>query len=260
MTYRREVASFALVVVAMTSMQAMLPAQTTHGANTQKVSSVVPFVGCKSDGQVGPIEAPKGKSKVLPIAAGSAQRLAYYKAEDGPGVLAPRGWHCFGTYGSSGSNLYVSLQPMDAESLFSTSWKGFTGSVIQISVESGGTSGRFGVARTIARVFPAHRDFVRNVIAEGIEPASDFPFGPYPNDKLNYKNKETVEYETPANKDGLGTDSRLRKNADPIRGVAILVGQEPSLHFLAMRLPNEMNGLTSAIVEQVEREAVTHTP
>jgi hypothetical protein len=77
------------------------------------------------------------------------------------------------------------------------------------------------------------------VIALGIEPASDFPFGPYPNDKLTYKNKETVEYETPAHTDGLGTASRLQKNADPIRGAAILVGPDTDLLSLSVRLPHE---------------------
>jgi hypothetical protein len=139
--------------------------------------------------------------------------------------------------------LYVSPQSIDAAALFSTSWKGLTGPVIQMSVEYGGTSGRFGVAQTIARVFPAHRAFVRKVIAEGKESASDFPLGPYPNDKLTYKNKETVEYETPAHRDGLGTQSRLQKNGDPIRGVAILVGADTNLLFLATRLPSEMNDL-----------------
>jgi len=238
MVYRWRFLFFALIVAAVMGMGPMLSSQTTHGVETQKVSSVVPFVGCKSDGQVGPREAPKGASKILPIATERAQRLAYYKVEDGPGVLAPRGWYCFGTYGSNGSNLYVSPQPLDAKTLFSSSWKGFTGPVIQMTVESGGTSGRFSVARTIARVFPAHRAFVRKVIAEEIEPASDFPFGPYTDDKLTYKNRETVEYGTPANKDGLGTQSRLQKNADPIRGIAILVGKDPDLIFLAIRVPS----------------------
>jgi hypothetical protein len=98
------------------------------------------------------------------------------------------------------------------------------------------------------------------VLAEGIESASDFPFGPYPNDKLTYKNKETVEYETPAHRDGLGTQSRLQKNGDPIRGVAILVGPDTDLLSVAMRLPGERNDLTSIIIQQVEREAVTDTP
>jgi hypothetical protein len=194
-------------------------------------------------------------SKILPIDEENAQRLAYYKAEDGAGVLAPRGWYCFETYGSSGGSLFVSPQPINANDLFSDSWKGFMGPVIQISGLDGGTSGRFSVARTMARVFPAHRAFVQKVIAEGIEPASNFPIGPHPNDKLTYKNKEMVEYETPGHMDGLGTDSRLQKNKDPIRGAAILFGEEPNLLILAVRLPSEMNGLTSIVIRQVEREA-----
>ena len=243
-----------ILVVALIGRQVMSRAQTTHGVSKQEVSSVVPFVGCKSDGQVGPLKAPTGKGKVVQTDTEKAQRLAYYKAEQGVGVLAPRGWFCFGTYGSNASNLYVSLQPMDAKTLFPTSGKGFTGPVVQMSVENGGTSGRFGVAQIIARVFPAHRAFVRRVIAEGIEPVSDFPFGPYPNDRLTYKNKETVEYETPAHADGLGTQSLLQKNDDPIRGVAILIGPDTDLLFLSVRLPHEMDDLIPTVIRQVERE------
>jgi hypothetical protein len=98
----------------------------------------------------------------------------------------------------------------------------------------------------IARVFPAHRSFVRKVIAEGIEPARNFPSGPYPNDKLVYRSKGLVE---------------LLKNTDPIRGVAMLVGLvkegEPSLLFLAVRFPSEIAGLSSAIIQQAEYEG-TH--
>jgi hypothetical protein len=174
-------------------------------------------------------------------------------------LLAPVGWHCFGTYGSNGSNLYLSPQPIDATIVFSDNWKGFTGPVIQISGEEGGTSGRYGVASMIARVFPTHSAFVRSVIASGLAEANDFPAGPYPKDQLVYKSKEVVEYQTPAQTDGLGTQSRLQKNADPIRGVAILVGNqhEPSLVFLAARLPLEMEPLTSIIIQQVERRQNT---
>jgi hypothetical protein len=55
--------------------------------------------------------------------------------------------------------------------------------------------------------------------------------------------------------DGLGTHSRLQKNADLIGGVAILVGPEPSLVFLATRLPLDMNDLTPLIIQQTERDA-----
>jgi hypothetical protein len=226
------------------------------------VSNVtVPFVGCPADGQAGPLDPPKGTPQVVHISKGIALQLAFYKAEQGFGVLAPRGWHCFETYGSNGGSLFVSPQPIDGKMLFSDTWKGFAGPVIQISVEDGGTSGRFGVARMIARVFPAQRSFVRKVIAEGIEPASDFPFGPYSKDKLLYKNKELVEYQTPPQTEGLGTQSRLLKDADPISGIAMLVGEDPkegeppSLLFLAIRLPSEMTHLASAIVQQTEDEA-----
>ncbi len=83
----------------------------------------------------------------------------------------------------------MSPDPIDSKTLLSLDWKGFTGQAVQISVFSGGTSGRFQVAKIVARVFPAYKAFAQNVIAEGIEPASDFPFGPYPSDKLTYRGK-----------------------------------------------------------------------
>jgi hypothetical protein len=79
------------------------------------------------------------------------------KLKRGLGVLAPRGWHCFSTYGSNGSNLFVSPVPIDGKALFSADWKGFMGDVVQLSVMDGGTSGRFEVAKVVARVFPAYK-------------------------------------------------------------------------------------------------------
>lgn len=93
------------------------------------------------------------------------------------------------------------------------------------------------------------------MIEEGLEPASSFPFGPYPKDKLIYQSKEMVEYQTPANTDGLGTNSRLKKDADPISGVAILMGQTPDLLLLSARLSRNLADLTPVIVQQVERGA-----
>jgi len=219
-------------------------------------ATTVPFVGCASDGQVGPLKAPTGKPKAENIPPSVAARLAYFKAEYGPGVLGPRGWHCLGTYGSNGANLYLSPRPIKASKLFSESWKGFGGSAIQASVSDGGTSGRFEVAKIIERVFPAHESFAQSVIDEGIEPESAFPKGPYPADKLTNLSKEMVEFLTPANADGLGTHSRLLKDDVPIRGVAILEGQnEPSVILLSIRLPASMNDLADAIIKQAERAA-----
>jgi hypothetical protein len=230
----------------------------------RKAAVTVPFVGCASDGQAGPQAAPAGTSKAVAIAAGVAQRLAYYKAEDGPGVLAPRGWHCFSLYGSDGSILYVSPDPIDKDSFWfdangaRVDWKGFTGEAIQVRVSLGGTSGRFEVAKVVARVFPAYKSFAQSVIAEKLEPASDFPFGPYPNDKLAYRGNNVVEFETPANTDGLGTNSNLLKNASPIDGVAVIAGEDTNLVQLSARVAPADGDLISAMVKQMESDAASY--
>jgi hypothetical protein len=242
--------TFAICILAPVTAQPMSP-----GASSGKLVARVPFVGCKSDGQTGPLPAPSGDSQAVAIAAEMAHRMAYYKAEHGFGVLAPRGWYCFATYGSNGDVLYVSPRPIDSANLFSSTWSGFRGPVIQIAHEYGDTSGRFGVARMIARVFPAHQAFVSKVIGEGIELAAAFPAGPYPRDKLTYRSKEIAEYQTPAQADGLGTNSRLHKNSSPTSGLAILMGPNPDLLFLAVRLPRGSSNLAPAIIRQVEREA-----
>jgi hypothetical protein len=184
-----------------------------------------------------------------------AERLAYYKAKFGIGVLAPRGWHCFSTYGSSGENLFVSPDPIGSKTSLSLNWQGFTGPAVQISVFDGGTSGRFEVAKVIARVFPAYKAFAQKVIAEGSEPASDFSSGPYPSDKLTYSGKNIVEFETPGSVQGLGTDSRLQMNASPIDGVAIIGGKDTDLTLLTARFSDSDRDLIAAMVAQAEREA-----
>src|SRR5579864_2187946 len=98
--------SFFLVAISLQSRLFAQNASSAHRSAGPKAS--VPFVGCPSDGQLGPGEAPRGEnSQVVAISPEIARRLAYYKADHGSGILAPRGWHCFGTYGSNGSNLYV---------------------------------------------------------------------------------------------------------------------------------------------------------
>ena len=114
----------------------------------------VPFVGCASDGQTGPMEAPKSLDKVVHVDAGVAQRLAYYETEEAPGVLGPRGWYCFGVNGSNGEQLFVSPVPHKPGDLFTDKWNGFDGPAIDAARMSGSTSGRFSVAQVVARVFP----------------------------------------------------------------------------------------------------------
>jgi hypothetical protein len=224
-----------------------------HNNSPQPID--VLFVGCKADGQVGPKDAPIGQYMRITISPRLARKIAYYQDSDGVNVLGPRGWYCFETYGSSGSNLYVSPIPLNSADLFSGSWKGIPSYGIQLSEADGGTSGRFAVARIVARLFPAHWDFVSNVIAEGLEPASTFPYGPYPADKLTYKNKNTAEYATPPNTEGMGTKSNFVANAYPIKGVVILYPDEYlSAAQLSVRLPPEMSDLIPVIIRRVEQD------
>jgi len=245
----------ALVFLASLSLS-VIPAPAS--VTPRKIRSRVPFVGCASDGQLGPQPAPDGGSLLLPIPASAARQLAYYKMADGLSVLGPRGWHCFGAYGSDGEFLYVSSRPIARDDIFTDEHR-FAGTAIEIFDEYGGTSGRFGVAKIIARVFPAYREFTEKVIREDgdIEPASEFPFGPFPGDKLVYRSDELVEYETPPQTEGLGTTEKLEKNSEAIRGLEMLIGEmpEPDLISLAVRLPRDRAGLAPIIIQQVEREA-----
>jgi hypothetical protein len=211
--------------------------------------STVPFLGCKSDGQVGPLPPPGRPDRIIEIDPQATQQLTYYKAEYGEGVLGPRGWSCFGFYGSSGAILLITPDP----TIIDLSFKSTSGSAIQMTERSGDTSGRFEVAKIAARVFPAQKSFVDQVIREGIMSASDFPIGPYPADRMVYRSARMVEYETPPQSEGLGTQSRLEKNGDSIRGVAILHGDTPDLLQLAVRLPSNMDNIASRIIQQFEQ-------
>jgi hypothetical protein len=217
-----------------------------------KAAENVPFVGCPSDGQLGPIAAPKGAAKAVNVDAATAAQLAYYQAQDSFGVLAPRGWKCFYVYGSSGASLAVAPSGNLQDSA-----SGLTGAAVVESVSSGGTSGRFAVAKYSARLFPKlEQAFIAGVIAEGVEPKKNFPFAPYPADKTSYKNGRLLEFETPANKDGLGTSDRLRKDSSPIQGMAKLEESappgSPDFYLLTVRLPADQAHLSSAIIAEAE--------
>ena len=212
----------------------------------------VPFVPCKSDGQIGPIEAPKEIEKVIKIDPRAAQTLAYYQSAVAPGILAPRGWFCFGVYGSSGSAFFVRPEPIDENNPFPLS--NITGRVVMIADIEGAGSGRVEVAQVIARVFPKHIGFVQRVIDLFDFVASEITYGPYPTDKLTYRSDDVVEFVTPPNSRGLGIMNLVKPSNDSIEGVAILYGPSPDLRLLTVRLPPELQSLSSQIIQQVERE------
>ena len=196
-----------------------------------------------------------GTMKALLISPEAAQALAYYQCALDVGVLAPRGWHCLGIYGSGGDFLFVSPQAIDTRRVFAPEWRGFVGPAIEISERHRDQFGdRLQVAQIIARVFPAYRARVADLMNGFDIPASEYPFGPYPTDRLTYRSNAVAEYRTPPGREGLGTHSSLKKNGDPIEGVAILNGEPPDLIFLSVRLPQDLAGLAPVIIRQVERE------
>ena len=137
-------------------------------------------------------------------------------------------------------------------------WKGFTGPAIQLSGSDGGTSGRFEVAQMVARVFPAYRNYARKIIAEGFGPASDYPFGPFPSDRLSYKGKKLIEFTTPSHHKGLGTMSWLLPSDQPILGFALLtIGPDVDAGLLqfSLRLPPSLSTLSATLVQQAEADA-----
>lgn len=109
----------------------------------------------------------------------------------------------------------------------------------------GGTTGRFTVARVIARVFPGFRQFVDGV-REGFE--LDLPSGPVATDVLKRQGARVVTYRTPGGLEGLGTDGWLKKEAWPIDGVVVLVGETPDLVQVNVRLPERLWWLAPSIL------------
>ena len=244
---------FALVITALAAASV-----SDHAQNS------VPYTGCPGNGQTGPYAAAKGLPKVVRLPPAIADHLAWYEYSGDAGhfgTLGPRGWSCFATIGSSGWTLYIAPEVLDdAKLLEHRNWKGFRGPVIQLSGSEGGTSGRFEVAQVVARVFPAHRDYARSIIAEGFGPASDYVFGPFASDHLTYKSKELVEFTTPAHRNGLGTVSWLLPSDQPITGFALLTigpGIDTGLVQLSVRLPPALSSVAATLIHEAELTAST---
>jgi hypothetical protein len=217
-----------------------------------ETAEAVAVVACPSDGQLGPTPPAVGGAGTPTLPVSAARRLAYYVTAE-MAVLAPRGWNCFGLSGSSGSSIVVTPEPYSPDEAMRGRLR-IGGPGVQLSLSLAGTSGRFKVAEVIARLFPDKVGFVQAVIDERIVPASRFPLGPYPHDRVERRSPLEVEFETPANADGMGTRSFLVKGRLPVQGVAILAeGDEPDLLQLFVRLPDDMRALGPILVDEVRR-------
>ncbi|MEA1677693.1 hypothetical protein [Nitrospirillum sp. BR 11163] len=213
----------------------------------------IPFVGCPADGQMGPQAAPrKGTVPSLPpaLAAKAAGRLAYYAGPDdagGIGSFAPKGWHCLALYGSNGSQLLVTANPLASRDLIKAA-EHIQGPALQLVWLDGDTSGRFEVAQVAARVFPVAKDYVQGVIDEGLADKSEYTWGPYPTDTVVRHSPTSVDFVTPAGQKGIGTASHLTPGPLPIIGSALLFPDDDmALRQLVVRLPPEMADLGPVI-------------
>lgn len=263
MSARPEKTTFFGTVVLSLAICYLSPCSAQESATPKVARVTVPFVGCKSDGQIGPLDPPTEAEKIVQIDPKLAQKLAYYEPARSSGVLAPRGWYCFGTYGSDGDSTFVIPEPVDSGRVFSGVWRNLTGAAIEVDHQYGGTSGRHAVAQVIARVFPRYKPFVDGVVEMFDFLAEGMVFGPYPSDELVYRSDRVVEYRTPPRLEGLGTiTSKLNPSDRPIVGVATLLGELPEIDalLLSVRLPPEMMSLQGSIVEQLEREAAAGVP
>jgi uncharacterized protein YecT (DUF1311 family) len=213
------------------------------------VEADIPAVGCPSDGQVGPQDAPTlPKSVHVIVPEGTASKLAYYSAN--ASVLAPKGWDCFGTYGSGGSTIYVVPSKL-GDPILDRSEKVKDGPVVIKNVFISATSGRFPVAQISARIFPLARIFVERVRDEGLDDPSNYVFAPWATDRLNYLSDFAVSYVTPSGANGLGTDFGPAPGKEPISVLVFLTvignGEGPNLERLAVRLHRADQRLYAAI-------------
>ena len=221
---------------------------TTHAENVS--TAQVPFVGCRAIGGADPepSAAPEGPPKALPSQAPQAARIAYYQAVDGPGVFAPRGWHCQTWRGSHGAFIIVTpTAPPEIIPRESVQGPGV------IAIESnGGTGGRFEVAEVSARLFPqVMADFIARVKAEGF-PSPDFSkIHPFSDDQYTYLTPRLVKFTTPAQLEGIGTGIFV-PSTDPVRGVVSLFrgdGRHPDLLQFDIRLSSSDDQLTRALID-----------
>lgn len=247
---RRGLASAIVGLAAIVST----PSHSAPGGQPTPEMANVPYAGCSSDGQLGPQSPPK-QSKPTPRAPiAIASRLTYY-ASINNGVLGPRGWHCFSLYGSSGTTVLVSPEPIDPKRALDTHFK-LRGDGIEFGYLLSGTSGRFEVAQVSAAFFPSERDFVAGVAKEEKDIGIPFDLSgkAFRNDRILNRTEKSVRLRTPAGKQGWGTRGRMAANRSPIEGLAALVvdGGETDLIELNIRLPRKDLDLVPVIQSVAE--------
>jgi hypothetical protein len=127
-----------------------------------------------------------------------------------------------------------------------------TGAAVTIDTSDAGTSGRFHVAIVAAQLFPlVGSEFITRVREEHLISDSSFDVKPYADDQLRYLSDRFVEYTTPPNRTGLGTDGLLELSDLPVRGLTLLnlATEVNTLTEVRVRLPAGPNSVADSIVQ-----------
>jgi hypothetical protein len=127
-----------------------------------------------------------------------------------------------------------------------------TGPAVMIQTSDQATSGRFHVAIVAAQLFPLVGDeFIKGVRQEHLISESSFDVESHPDDQLRYLSDRFVEYTTPANNTGLGTDGLMEMSNLPVRGLTILnlEAEVNSLTEVRVRLPANLSSVAEVIMQ-----------
>ncbi|BDC50292.1 hypothetical protein F183_A26080 [Bryobacterales bacterium F-183] len=212
-------------------------------------AETVPFVGCPSTGHASFPIPQSGPHRVDGISWETASKLAYYAYQHqgayiGGGVLAPRGWQCMAWLGSSGTSLIVSPRVE-----VKADWEAPVGPAVIARWNAG--SGRFQTGELIARAFPEYRSRLKSHFTDfGVS----YVFRPFPYDTVVRRTPRIVEFQTPANRKGLGNLNGLPVAGALIYGAGVLQDGEDSF-VITIRPPNGDGPLARTILRHAVSEA-----
>jgi hypothetical protein len=211
-------------------------------------ASVVPSVSCSQEGEAGPVRSADQRA---------VAQIAYYSAPDIPGVYAPKGWSCMAWNGSYGRILLVTPKRVEPPYF---PLPIVTGPAVMIQFTPGESFGRFHVAVVAAQLFPlVGSEFIKAVRQERLISDSSFDAQRYPDDWIQYLSDRFLQYTTPANRVGLGTQGLLETSDLPVRGLAILNMQTDVILLteVRVRLPPALSSVQETIM-QLETACVQH--
>jgi hypothetical protein len=232
-----------------TSFALWLSCSTLASAAIPETQQTVPAISCPANDQLQTEKLQAGRPIPVSLDQRTTVQIAYYSAAHAAGIYAPKGWNCLAWDGSNGSILVVTPKRIPPPYF---PLPVVTGPAVMIQSSNAGASGRFHIAIVAAQLFPVlGSEFITRVRQEHLISDSSFNLEPYPDDQLRYLSDRFVEYITPANHAGLGTEGLLEMSDLPVRGLAFLNLDDElqSLIEVRVRLPAGLNTIEEAIVQ-----------